>query len=150
MQEKFIDIQKVIKDKNPNLLKILPKFIVNYIKRIAHEDDVNQVLHDFKNIYDYEFCSALINRLNIKVTVSGQENIPTEGGIIFAANHPLGGMDAMALVTVIEPYRKDVKFIVNDILLNLKNLTGLFVGVNKHGGNTKNSLKLFLYFLQEW
>ena len=74
---------------------------------------------DFKDIYDYEFCAALIKRLNIKVTVSGQENIPKEGGFIFAGNHPLGGMDAMALVTVIEPYRKDVKFIVNDILLNI-------------------------------
>ena len=74
-------------------------------------------------------------RLNIKVTVSGQENIPKEGGIIFASNHPLGGMDAMALVTVIEPYRKDVKFIVNDILMNLDNLADLFVGVNKHGKN---------------
>jgi 1-acyl-sn-glycerol-3-phosphate acyltransferase len=142
LQKKFIDIEKVIRDKNPKLLKVLPKFIVNYLKRILHEDEVNLVLDDFKDIYDYEFCNALINRFDIKVTVQGQENIPTKGGFIFASNHPLGGMDAMALVTVIEPYRKDVKFIVNDILLNLKNIKGLFVGVNKHGGNTKESLKV--------
>ena len=142
MQEKFIDIDKVIKDKNPNLLTILPKFIINYIKRVVHEDDVNEILHDLKDVHDYEFCAALINRLNIKINVSGLENIPKDGGFIFASNHPLGGMDAMALVTVIEPYRKDVKFIVNDILLNIKNLNGIFTGVNKHGGNTKNSLKL--------
>ena len=142
MQEKFIDIDKVIKDKNPKLLTILPKFIINYIKRVVHEDDVNEILHDLKDVHDYEFCAALINRLNIKINVSGLENIPKDGGFIFASNHPLGGMDAMALVTVIEPYRKDVKFIVNDILLNIKNLNGIFTGVNKHGGNTKNSLKL--------
>lgn len=142
MQEKFIDIEKVIKSKNPKLLKVLPKFIVNYLKRIVHQDEVNKVLDDFKDIYDYEFCNELIKRFDIKVNVKGQENIPTEGGFIFASNHPLGGMDAMALVTVIEPYRKDVKFIVNDILLNLKNLKGLFVGVNKHGGNSKASLKM--------
>ena len=142
MQEKFIDIDKVIKDKNPKLLKILPKFIINYIKRVLHEDGVNEILHDFKAIYDYEFCAALIKRLNIKINVTGLENIPKDGGFIFASNHPLGGMDAMALVTVIEPYRKDVKFIVNDILLNIKNLNGIFTGVNKHGGNTKSSLKL--------
>lgn len=142
MQEKFIDIDKVIKDKNPKLLTILPKFIINYIKRVVHENDVNEILHDLKDVHDYEFCAALINRLNIKINVSGLENIPKDGGFIFASNHPLGGMDAMALVTVIEPYRKDVKFIVNDILLNIKNLNGIFTGVNKHGGNTKNSLKL--------
>ena len=142
LQEKFIDIEKVIKDKNPKLLKVLPKFIVNYLKRIVHQDEVNEVLDDFKDIYDYEFCAALINRFNIKVNVKGQENIPIKGGFIFASNHPLGGMDAMALITVIEPYRKDVKFIVNDILLNLKNLRGIFAGVNKHGGNSKSSMKL--------
>ena len=120
----------------------MPKFILNYLKRIIHQDDINDLLNDFKDIYDYEFCAALIKRLNIKVTVKGQEHIPTKGGFIFASNHPLGGMDAMALTTVIEPYRKDVKFIVNDILLNITNLKGLFVGVNKHGGNTKDSLKL--------
>jgi len=142
MQEKYIDIEKIIKSKNPKLLKILPKFIVSYLKKILHQDDINKILHDFKDLHDYEFCSHLINRFNIKTRVKGIENIPKEGGIIFASNHPLGGMDAMALVTVIEPYRKDVKFIVNDILLNLKNIKGLFVGVNKHGGNTKNSLKV--------
>lgn len=140
MQEKFIDIEKVIKSKNPKLLKWLPKFIVSYLKRVIHQDEVNQILHEFKDDYDYVFCKKLIERFNIKVTVSGEENIPKTGGFIFAANHPLGGMDAMALVTVIEPYRKDVKFIVNDILLNLKNISGLFVGVNKHGVNSKNSL----------
>lgn len=142
MSKKFVDIEKIIKDKNPRLLKVLPQFIINYLKRIAHQDEVNEILDDFKDIYDYEFCVALIKRLNIKTVVSGLENIPKEGGFIFASNHPLGGMDAMALVTVIEPYRKDVKFIVNDILLNLNNLKGIFTGVNKHGGNTKNSLKL--------
>jgi len=99
-------------------------------------------LVDFKDDYDYEFCQKIIKRFNIKVKVNGVENIPKIGGFIFASNHPLGGIDAMALVTVIEPYRKDVKFIVNDILLNLKNLKGLFVGVNKHGTNSKNALNL--------
>ena len=142
MQDHFIDIEKIIKSKNPKLLKVLPKFLVNYLKRIIHQNDINELLDDFKDIYDYEFCSSLINRFNIKINVTGEENIPKEGGFIFASNHPLGGMDAMALVTVIEPYRTDVKFIVNDILLNLKNIQGLFVGVNKHGGNTKDSLKV--------
>jgi putative hemolysin len=50
-------------------------------------------------------------------------------------------MDALAVVTAITPYRRDIQFIVNDILLNLKNLKGLFVGVNKHGTNSKESLK---------
>ncbi|MCB0402577.1 MAG: 1-acyl-sn-glycerol-3-phosphate acyltransferase [Flavobacteriales bacterium] len=140
MQEKFIDIEKVIKSKNPKLLKWLPKVIVNYLKRIVHQDEINQILDENKNLYDYDFARDIITRFNVNVRAFGTENIPKTGGYIFASNHPLGGIDALALVTVMEPYRKDMQFIVNDILMNLKNLSGLFVGVNKHGSNSKNSL----------
>ncbi len=140
MQEKFIDIEKVIKSKNPKLLKWLPKFIVNYLKRILHQEDINQILDENKDIYDYDFAKDIITRFNVNVTAYGTENIPKSGGYIFACNHPLGGIDALAIVTIMEPYRKDMQFVVNDILMNLKNLSGLFVGVNKHGGNTKDAL----------
>lgn len=142
MEEKFIDIERVIKSKNPKLLKWLPKFVIRYLKKIIHQDEINQVLYENKDKYGYEFAKDLVDRFNINVTVKGLENVPKEGGYIFAANHPLGGLDAMALIKVIEPYRKDVKFIVNDILLNLKNLSELFVGVNKHGINSKKSLSM--------
>ena len=141
MKDKFIDIEKVIESKSPKLLKWLPKFIIGYLKKTIHQDEVNQILYENKDLYDYDFCFDLIERFNITINTKGLENIPEKGGYIFATNHPLGGMDAMALVTVIAPYRRDVKFIVNDILLNLKNLSGLFVGVNKHGSNTKESMK---------
>ena len=140
MQEKFIDIERVIKSKNPKLLKWLPKFLVNYLKRTIHQEEINQILEENKNKFDYEFAKDIIERFNVKINTYGTENIPKEGGYIFASNHPLGGIDALALVTVMDDYRKDMQFVVNDILLNLKNLSGLFVGVNKHGGNTKEAL----------
>lgn len=140
MQEKFIDIEKVIKSKNPRLLKWLPKFFVNYLKRILHQNEINQILAENKDLYDFDFAKDIITRFNVNVTAYGTENIPKSGGYIFASNHPLGGIDALALITVMEPYRKDMQFVVNDILMNLKNLSGLFVGVNKHGGNTKQAL----------
>jgi putative hemolysin len=37
-------------------------------------------------------------------------------------------------------YRRDVKFLVNDILLNVGNLQPLFVGVNKVGGQNKSAI----------
>lgn len=141
MQEKFIDIEKVIKSKNPKLLKWLPKFIVSYLKRTLHQEEINHILEENKDKFDYDFARDIIKRFNVKVNAIGLENIPKTGGYIFASNHPLGGIDALAIVTVMEPYRKDMQFVVNDILLNLKNLSGLFVGVNKHGTNTKDSLK---------
>lgn len=141
MNEKFIDVEKLIASKNPKLLKRLPKFIINYLKRIIHQEEINQILLENKEVFGSDFCIDIIKRFNIKVITHGLENIPKNEGVIFVSNHPLGGMDAMAIVSEISPIRDDINFIVNDLLLSLKNLKGMFVGVDKHANNAKESLQ---------
>ena len=141
MSDKLIDIDHLIEGKNPKLKKWLPKFVVRYIKRIIHQEEVNDFILKNKDAKNEAFCQAVINKFNITVKVKGLENLPQEGGFIAACNHPLGGMDAMALVVALHEKRKDIKFIVNDLLLHLENLKGMFQGVNKHGRNSQDSLK---------
>lgn len=138
---KMIDVKKVIHDKNPKLLKRLPRFIVSYLQKILHEKDVNEFIYEHRNDTPIEFCLSVMRKFNIEVQSKGIENIPKEGGAVLAINHPLGGMDAMALVTVLHKYRSDIKFVVNDVLLHLENLKPIFVGVNKHGKNAAQSLR---------
>lgn len=133
--EKFIDIEKIISSKNPSLLKWLPSFIIKYLKRILHQKEINQFLVDNKHNYNQDFCLSTLKLLNANVEIIGKENIPKEGKVVLAMNHPLGGMDAMALVSALKGHREDLKFIVNDILLHLKNLNDIFLGINKHGRN---------------
>lgn len=140
MAEKFIDVEKVIGNKNPKLLKRLPRFVLNYIKRILHEDEVNAIQHKLQEYRDYEFCEKLIEYFDITVKLTGIENIPKDRNVIFAGNHPLGGMDAIAFISEIGHVKNDIKFIVNDLLLHIKFMEGLFAGVNKHGSTAKASL----------
>lgn len=140
MSDKFIDIDKIIEDKNPALKKWLPGFIVRYLKRITHQKEINALLIKTEGINGFEFCHHVLQHFNITIETKGLENIPKTGGVIFAANHPLGGMDALAIVKEMEPIRKDFKFVVNDILLHLKPLKNLFIGVNKIGSNSKESI----------
>ncbi len=141
MKNKFIDVERLIGSKNPKLLKRIPNFVLSYLKRIVHQKEINQILDENKNVLGVDFCIDIINRFNIKVESHGLENIPKEEGVVFVSNHPLGGMDAMAIVKEVVPIRKDIMFVVNDLLMNLENLKGLFVGVDKHGVNAKASLK---------
>lgn len=139
--KKFIDLDKLIADKNPGLAKWLPGFIKSYLKRVIHQEDLNIFLTKHEEAKGYDFCKAATDTFEIDLQVHGLENVPTEGGCIFSSNHPLGGMDAMLLVTGLTGFRDDIRFVVNDILLNLTNLDGLFVGVNKHGKNATRSLQ---------
>lgn len=134
-EEKFIDIKRLIASKNPKLAKWMPRFILNYLRRILHEDDINKFLIKHKDDYDTDFCVEVMKYLNIDVIIHGIDKIPKDGPIIITMNHPLGGMDAIAFIAGLKGYREDFKFIVNDLLMNLTNMRGLFVGVNKHGKN---------------
>lgn len=140
LEDKFIDIDALIKEKNPGLYRWLPKFMLRYLKRTIHQEESNQVIDDNRGANGYEFSLDVIRRLDIKVEINGMENVPADGGAIFVVNHPLGGMDALAIIKEVYPIRNDLKFVVNDLLLHLPNLKDLFVGVNKHGANTKESL----------
>ena len=140
-KDKYIVIREVIRKKNPALLRWMPRFVLRYIERVVHEDDINQVMDHIGHLHGLEFVDALIGELGVIVELTGKENIPPTGGVIFASNHPLGGLDGVAFMHALGKYRKDIKFLVNDILLNIKNLQPLFVGVNKHGAQGRQGIR---------
>jgi putative hemolysin len=140
--DKFVDVKKLIAQKNPGLLKWIPPFVINYIRKVIHEDDLNEFMWQNRNSNGYEFCDNCMVKFNITINLHGQENIPpTSESVIFAANHPLGGFDAVALISRLQHVRPDIKFIVNDFLLALYQLSDMFVGVNKVGKNAAESLQ---------
>jgi putative hemolysin len=140
--KKFIDIEKVVAEKNPALAKWLPGFVMRYIKRIVHQDEANEVMNLHGDKIGLDFTRASLNYLNTKVVTKGLENVPTDGGVILASNHPLGGLDGIAFMKAVGEKRNDIQFLVNDILLNIKNLEPLFVPVNKVGGNVRQALQV--------
>ncbi len=141
-EKKLIDLDSLIRSKNPRLYQWLPAFVMRYLKRIVHQDTTNQFLVDHENDNAFEFCKGVVKSIDITFDVTGLENVPKTGGCILACNHPMGALEAMCLVAELEKVRTDLKFIVNDLLLNLHNLREIFVGVNKHGKVATDSLKI--------
>lgn len=139
--KKFIEIEKVLRDKAAGLYKFLPRFAINWLKRKLHEDNINAAMNHLEPYAGLEFNSEALKWLGVKVEVFGAENLPKTGGVIVASNHPLGGLDGMSLIKAMGDVRPDVRFIVNDVLKNLKNYGEVFVGVNKVGGKSRESLQ---------
>lgn len=140
-QEDLINLRRMISSKNPRLIKWIPGFILRYIERIIHQDEINTFLRDRPDSYNQKFCADVVEYLNITYEIRGLEKIPKTGKCVLAMNHPLGGMDAIILVDALRNHRTDIKFIVNDLLLNLGRLNEIFVGINKHGKNKGDSIK---------
>lgn len=138
-----IDIEKVIEEKNASLKKALPGFVINYIKKISHQDEVNHFINTYYDKEGVDFIKVLLSEMNTTVnTINLESNIPKSDRVIVTSNHPLGGLDGLALMMAVGRVRTDIQFPVNDILTHIPNLQVLFIPVNKHGSNSDN-IRLF-------
>lgn len=136
----LIDVRKVFKDKNPKLARWIPGFLYRFFEKLIHQKDMNHVLLNTRGLEGVEFARACFKIMGVRFETRNPQNVPLKGRLILAANHPLGGLDGMGFISEVHKIRPDVKFLVNDILMNIKPLQSLFLGVNKHGKNAKKSL----------
>lgn len=134
-----IDVENVLFSKNPALARTIPGFVINYLKRIVHQDELNEFLGKWGHLRDAELIEAGLKHFDIKFKVIGSENIPESGRFIFVSNHPLGGLDGLVFIYELSKHFPNIKFPVNDILTNIRNLSGIFLPVNKHGAQAKDA-----------
>lgn len=134
-----IDVREIITSKSPSLGRRLPSFLIRYLEKIIHQHEINDILSRYRHLKDREFIAAVLDYMGISYQVYGTVNLPSEGRFIFASNHPLGGLDGLVFINEVSRHYPSVRFPVNDLLLNLTNLSGIFLPVNKHGQQGKIS-----------
>ena len=98
VSEKFIDIKEVIRKKNPTLAKMMPGFVISFMKKLVHEDDVNRLIYDYRDRYGLDFVRSILEDMKVTYSMEGLEHVPADGRYIFASNHPLGGFDGLVLI----------------------------------------------------
>lgn len=128
MTGKTIDIEEIFRKRFNGKA---PRLLVKIIKRLLHQDFLNGYL---KEGYEgVEFCENAVKYLDVKIEVEGLENLPDspDARLTFVSNHPLGGVDGVALAGIIgRRYGGRIKLMVNDFLMHLGGLAPLCVPVN--------------------
>jgi len=129
----IIDIDRILAEKAPN--KRIPKFIVSYLKKIAHQDRLNRFLStEAKDKFGVPFLRVALAEIDAHLEVEGMENLPKEGLLTFVSNHPLGGADGVSLGFVLgSVYDGHIRYLVNDLIMNLEGLAPLSIPINKTG-----------------
>ena len=140
--EKTIDIEAVLKGKMGAKARWVPRPLVSWLKRIAHEDQVNDFLWKARDLTGTPWLVDCLAYLNTKVEVEGLENLPPKDDgrlYTFVSNHPMGGIDGVALGSIIgKHYDDNFRYLVNDLLMNLPGLAPLCIPINKTGKQSRN------------
>lgn len=138
-----IDLKKVLQQKAPSAAGKIPGFVLNYLIRTIHQDELNDILRRYHDKQGVDFMLELLTYFDLTLELINEENVPSEGRFTFASNHPLGGLDGICLSAVIgKKFDGKIKYPVNDLLLYLANLKNIFVPINKHGSQGKDVARL--------
>ena len=140
--EKTIDIKRILKDKMGSKARFVPCFLVAWLKKIIHEDEVNHFLWENRNLKGTEWLTACVQYLDMTLDIVGAENLPDKNDgklYTFVSNHPLGGQDGVSLGSIIgRHYDGKFRYLVNDLLLNLPGLKPVSIGINKTGKQSRD------------
>ena len=144
--EKTIDIESILKGKMGAKAKFVPKVLINWLKRIAHQDEVNAFLWESRDKTGVEWLEACVKYLDMTLEVEGKENLPSSDDnklYTFVSNHPLGGEDGVALGAIIgRHYDGRFRYLVNDLLMNLPGLAPVCIPINKTGKQGRDFPKM--------
>lgn len=134
-----IDVGAVLRGR---LHRDVPAWLTRPLERLVCQDRLNEMLRVAYPRRGAAFCRAVTEHLGITVDVSGRDNLPADRRVIIVSNHPLGGLDGMALIEIFaDIYGPDLHFVVNDLLQAVEPLSDVFVPVNKHGAQSREAAR---------
>ena len=119
---------------NPTKLPIKPRFLAHIFERILG-------LSALGDIYDRrplganskDFLQYTLGALGVTNVIQQEQNIgeiPSQGPVLIIANHPLGGLEGIALAYEILKVRPDLRVLTNELLRLIPELSELFIGVD--------------------
>lgn len=132
--EHTIEVDSLLRSKMGSKANRVPRFLVSYLKRIIHQEELNRFLWENRDKSGTPWLKSAVNFVDLKLVVKGLENLPAADDgkcYTFVSNHPLGGIDGIAIGSIIgEHYNDNFRYLVNDLLMNLPGLAPLCIPIN--------------------
>ncbi|CAA6814650.1 MAG: Putative hemolysin [uncultured Sulfurovum sp.] len=125
----------------PNVAK---KLLFSTMKKLFHENEINTFMNENAHKDTFSYVESIVDYFDISVSLKTNEltRIPAYGRTVIIANHPLGALDAMALIHLLKDVRKDIKIVANSFLYQFDNLRDIIIPVdNVHGKMDKETVK---------
>lgn len=144
--DELIDIDSVLESKLGRRARYVPRPLTAWLKRIIHQDDLNEFIGRTGDLEGLPWLDAAVDRLHLTLHIEGLDRLPDDSDgrrFTFVSNHPLGGPDGIVLGKILgHRYNGRICYLVNDLLMNLHGLAPLCVPINKTGRQGKDFPRL--------
>jgi putative hemolysin len=123
------------------LPQIVRSAIVTFFKNLFHENEINEFIVENRHLDSFGFIESILERFNLDISINKNQltRIPSYGKVVIIANHPLGALDALALLNVIKDVRKDVKIVASKFLSEFENVKELLIPIENVRGKMDRS-----------
>jgi putative hemolysin len=110
--------------------------LVRSIARLSRIDAIEEFVRDNAHLRGLALVEAALEWRDCRFLVDQieRERIPESGRVVIVANHPLGALDALALLAFVGSVRRDVRIVANDFLLAIDGLKDLLIPLRVLGG----------------
>ncbi|WP_428610200.1 GNAT family N-acyltransferase [Sedimenticola sp.] len=141
----MLNVEQVITNRFPEFFETKPRLLsrplVRFLRLLFNEREINHFLERNAGITGLDFIEKVLEYFDLDYSLSSKEleNIPPSGRAVIVANHPLGALDALALILMVSRVRSDIRVIANDLLSSLKPLNELLLPVDNFGGGSAKS-----------
>ena len=117
--------------------------VASLLGRLADEAGFNRTLTALDGLSGFDFVERALayRHASYRVTPRELEHIPAEGAALIVANHPLGMLDALALLDLVGRVRRDVHVLGNDVLGMLPQLSELLLPVDVFGAGASSRMR---------
>lgn len=136
----MIDVKKIVEESFPDgpVKRYFSKPLIAFLRTLFHEKEFIEFGKKYPKARGFEFVDRVLEYFNFSYEVDPDElrNIPSQGRAVIISNHPIGSLDGLAFLQMVQRIRPDTKIIANQLLAKLGPLAPVLLPVDNMGGNT--------------
>ena len=106
--------------------------MMSFLKSVLHEKELKRFNDAFPDDEGLSYIEQALCYFNVDIAENTQHHIPKLGRVILVANHPIGALDALALLSVVTEARSDVKILGNPLLTSMPPLQPFILPYDKN------------------
>lgn len=137
-----IDVAATLRSRAPGVARWIPRILTSALERLICQEQLNRLLMDSWPARGVDFCASILRLLRVNYEVVNPDYLPgaDDKRVVYVSNHPLGALDGICLIRLVgETHGPKLHFVVNDLLNAVEPLRDVFLPINKHGRQSRES-----------